>query len=122
MTDRQEYMTYIKSKYPVGYTFLPYACNQLYTITKRTVFKIIPWKPEDYNDESRPKKDEDYDVDFYCGDPGKYTRRYSLCSAPKRWLLKRYRDAFMLKVEEHQEQIRKRKERKKKNKIKREKI
>lgn len=78
MTERQEYLKFIKERYPIGSEVNDITCSQLYYINKRTVFEAHPWKPEDYNDLHRPEKDKDYFIEFTCHNPGKHERIYSL--------------------------------------------
>ena len=90
MTERQEFLQFIKKKFPIGYVVYDSTCSVPYTINKRSVYIVSEWKYDDYNDLMRPKKDEHYTVDFLIKNPGKYSRIYELKSYPKGWILKKY--------------------------------
>lgn len=91
MTERQEYLKFIKERYPIGTVIWVSSCSQPYTINKRTVFRAHPWKAEDYNDDFRPKDEKDYDVDFTCHNAGKNTRDYNLNSYQRKHILNKYK-------------------------------
>lgn len=95
MTERQEYIKFIKERYPIGTVIWVDSCSQPYTITKRTVFRVHPWSANDYNDHFRPEHDKDYHVDFSCHDAGKNTRDYNLSSYEKKDILSKYKKPFI---------------------------
>jgi len=78
MTERQECIQFIKKRLPIGTEIDDPTCSQLYTVNKRTVFDVFIWKADDYNDEMRPKEEKNYDIEFYCHNPGKNERIYSI--------------------------------------------
>lgn len=92
MTERQEYIKFIKWLYPIGSVIDDWTCSEPYIVNKRTVFNAHPWKSVDYNDQMRPENDEDYTVEFTCHNPGKHTRVYTIGDYyEKRHILSKYR-------------------------------
>lgn len=91
MTERQEYIAFIKERYPIGTTFWEPTCSEPYTINKNTVFRVHPWLATDYNDESRPDDEKDYIVDFTCHNAGKDTRDYNLNCYRRKDILSKYK-------------------------------
>ena len=91
MTERQEYIKFIKEVYPIGCAIKVINRSEPYIVTKRTVFRAFPWKAEDYNDHFRPEHDKDYRVDFSCHNPGRDTRDYPLRGFRKEQILEKYR-------------------------------
>lgn len=77
MTERQEYIKFIKWLCPLGTIIDDWTSSEPYVINKRTVFRVHVWKYEDYNDLARPENEKYYNVEFTFSNPGKYTRIYS---------------------------------------------
>jgi len=98
MTEKQELRAFIKDRYPVGTVIQDWTCSEPYTIKKSSVFEIHPWLKEDYNSESLPINDGDYDVDFLVHDAGKNSRVHELCWLPKNQCLKKYMSEKHLKM------------------------